>query len=668
MALANEDNSLRHQLVLCVPLEVLYRVINHLELRDILALGSTCRSLYEICQSPAAYEHLTVDRKINVRKLIRKCDMHYFVKTRSISWNSSPLNAHSLLEGKLQSFPKLESINLSHSPINLQLISQLAEYFAQLQNVKLCVGVPHVFPGTGFWSLDQCRELKLVLIGLLSCLLQSDSIKELHLVFTLKDSISNIQSRGDLENVCLNLARVPRRVRIENFALFHLEVTNHLPLFSNSHCVEEFLLKQFDTGVNNFTVPISFSVPADSVPLKIKRRRLYLEQNAIAKPASLPGPGCLAESSFNREYHSLNLIPEHFLNCIEYANLSYLDLSRVSASIATKVSLDSLLSLRGLNICGQASLLLGILERVQVSAAFPSLTELNVAGIQCSQLFDLVPKKNLMLLVSRLQNLRSLTLTPCMTLLPSNLIVKENAYQSVKILKLDSFGICVPQLFKCCPRLESLTVTDKNLIRCQLCIDEYANLKQTRKLLNPSSESAPIPLSRFSLYYKQGIIDNYSALLLEEISYFQLTTLTHFSIQTNRNFLTNILCKFINNNSDLLTLRIESPINFTPSVFKAMRGLASLQNLFLIGSAASDASVLERAIAEMPQLEIVWLHFKSLSSKQGKELQTRLLRLKEVRAVRDSNLTVNYSNRESQLADRMYASIAGYLYSKSGIR
>ena len=672
MALANVDSNPRQQLVLRVPLEVLYRIINYLELGDIVAFSSTCKFLNAICQSTAAYEHLTVDRRISVKKLIRKCDSYYFVKTRSISWNSSPLNAHTLLEGKLQSFPKLTSINLSHSPIHLEQISKMAGYFAQLHYVKLCVGVPHVFPGIGYWSLEQCNQLKLVLIGLLSRLLQTDSIRDLHLVFTLKDSICNLQSSGDPDSLCLDLTRVPRRVRIENFALFHLEVTNHYLLFSKAHCVEEFFLKQLDPGLNNFTLPISFSVPTDPVPSQTQLRLLYLEHNAIAKPGSVQDPTCVRESSFHREYTSLNLIPEPFLGWIQYTNLSYLDLSRVPACITTKISLDSLHNLRGLNIFGQASLLLDILDRVQVSLAFPNLTELNVAGIQCSQLFDRVPKKNLMLLVSRLQNLRSLTLTPCMTLLPSNSIVKDNmnthSYQPVKLLKYDTFGICVPQLFKSCPRLETLSVTDKNLIRCQLCIDEYSNLKQTRKFLNPFSESLPIPLSHFSLYYKQGVIDNYSALLLEEISFFQLTTLTHFSIQTNRNFLTNILFKFISNNSDLLTLLIDSPMNFTPLVFKALNRLTYLQNLFLIGSAASDINVLERVIADLPQLSIVWLHFKSFSAKKGNELQTRLMRLKDVRAVQDSNLTVNYSNRESRLADRMYTSIVGYLYSKSGIR
>ena len=674
MALANVDINLRHQLVLQIPLEVLYRIINWLELGDILALSSSCKSLYAICQSPETYEHLTLDRKINVKKLLRKCDRHYFVKTRSVSWNSSPLKAHSLLEGKLQSFPKLTSINFSHCAVNLELISQLAEYIGHLQSVKLCVGVPHVFPSSGYWSLDQCNQLKLVLIGLLSHLLQAESIRDLLLVFTLKDSICNIQSRSDLINLCLDLTRVPRRVRIENFALFHFEVKNHFLLFSKSHCVEQFLLRQFDSGINNITVPISFCVPADSLLSDTQQRRLYLEHNAIANSASLPDT-CLTETSFNRDYRCLNLIPEAFLGRIEFGNLSFLDLSRVSANVSTKISLDSLHNLRGLNISGQASLLLEILERVQASVLFPSLRELNVSGIQCCQLFDRVPKRNLMLLVSRLKDLRSLTLTPCMTLLPSNWIEREHmsthaahAYHSAKILKLDSFGICVSQLFRYCPRLEALTVTDKTLVQCQLCIYEYENLKQTRKFLNPSSESAPAVLSRFSLFYKQGVIDNYSAILLEEISSHQLTTLTHFSIQTNRNFLCNILFKFLNNNSDLITLRIDSPINFTHLVFKALNSLTSLQNLFLIGSAASDIDVLERVIAELPQLSVIWLCFKNLSGKQGKELQSRLMQLKEVRAVHDSNLTVNYSNRESHLASRMYASIVGYLYSKSEIR
>ncbi|KAI6661668.1 hypothetical protein LOD99_13540 [Oopsacas minuta] len=668
MAVANAELNMRHRLLLHFPLEVLYRILNYLELRDILAFRNTCKSFYSICQSPAAYEHLTIDRSINFKNLTRKSDKSYFANTRFICWKGSPKKLHNFSDLKLQSFPKLTSLDLSHSPIYMKHLCKLDNKFGYLKSVKLCMSMPHGFSG---YSVGLYNQLKLVLIHFLSQLLQTNTIESVRLLFTLETTISDISSTTSVSDLCLDLKRMPRKVIIENFALFCFKVTNPSILYSQSHGIEEFVIRQSDSGYGIFTIPITFSLPAECDPSPQNIRSIYLEHNTIPKIISIQDMNCIDETNFHRQYKDLNYLPEPFLEWIDYGKLCFLDLSRMSSSVTTKINLDLLYNLRDLNIFGQSSILLHILDQVHIRVLFPNLKELNIGGIQCCQLFDRVRKQILWLSISQLTSLRALTLTPCMTLLPSNSIFKDNfnsnAYQPLKLRKMETYGICVPYLFRSCPYLERFTVTDKSLVRCQLCTEEYANLKQTRKFLNPVSSITEFPLTYFSLYYKQGVIDNFSTLLLEEIASLQLTNLTHFSIQTNRNFLSNILCRFIHDNSDLITLRIDCSMHFTPLIFKSLKLLKYLENLFLIGSNASELNLLESVIAEQPLLSLVWLHFQGLTAKQGKELQTRLLQLKQVRAVQDDNLTVHYGIREYLLPDNMYSVITGYLYSKSGI-
>ena len=664
MAVSDVEINVRYQLVLHVPLEVLYRILNYLELRDILAIRKTCKSLYTICQCSSAFEYITVDRSIHFKKLLRRSETPYFTKTRSVCWKGSPQNVDLFLEGISRSFPKLVILDLSHSPVQLKQFCKVDNLFERLKSVSLCVGVPHVFEAQGIPMSRPTKQTKVVLVNFLSQILQTNTIKFVHLLLVPDVSAITILNTRDAPDLCLDFSKLPSKVKIENFTLFQFELTNPFPLFSNSHNIEKFIIKQHNCPLS-FSIPISLSSTTQHVPIPSRKRSIYLEYNTILKALSSQDTLYGEVSSFHRQYSDLNIIPDPFSHLIDYEQLSFLDLSYVSSSTATKINLDSLHNLTSLNINGQSTVLLHILDCVPNRIIFPKLTELNIGGIQCFEIFYKVPKQNLMLFISQLTKLRMLTLTPCMTLFPSNRVVENsfptNSHQSIKFMKLETYNICVSLLFRSCPYLEHLTVTDKNLMKCQLCVDEYSNLKQTRKLLNPLPDILTIPLTHFSLYFKQVVVDNFSTQMLEEIAFHQLPNLTHFSIETNRNFLTPILCRFIQNNSNLITLRIDCSMNFTPVNFKSLKFLKYLENLFLTGYNASEVKSLENFISEQPLLSIVWLHFKGLTGVRRRELYTNLMQLKHVRAVQDGNINVSCKRGEF-IPNTVLA-----LYSRSGL-
>lgn len=661
MAVSDAELNINYQLVLHVPLEVLYRILNYLELGGILAIRKTCKSLYTICQYPSAFEYITVDRSINIKKLLKKTEASYFTKTRSFCWKGSPQNVDFFLERKLQNFPKLVTLDLSHSPVQLKHFRKVDELFENLKSVSLCVALPHVSRANSF-------QTKIALANFLSQVLQTNTIKRVDLLFIPDYSPYTLISPALVPGLCLDLSKLPSKVKIENFALFNLELTNPILLFSNSHNIEEFHVNQPDYCFT-FSFPISFSSTLQQVPIPSRRRSINLESDTILRAFSLQDVN-YGESNFHKQYSSLNLIPDPFSHLIDYEKLSFLDLSCVSFSIATRINLDSLHNLTGLNINGQPTFLLHILDCVPNRIILPNLTELNVGGIQCIEIFDKVPKQNLMLFISQLTVLRTLTLTPCMTLFPSNLFVENsfprNSHKSIKIMKFETYNICISLLFRSCSYLELLTVTDKDVVTCQLCVNEYSNLKQTRKLLNPLPEILTVPLTHFSLYFKQVVVDNFSTQMLEEIAFHQLPYLTHFSIETNRNFLSPILCRFIQNNSHLTTLRIDCLMNFTSIIFESLQCLKLLENLFLIGSNVSEVNSLENFIAEQPLLSIVWLQFKGLTGVKGKELYENVMKMKHVRAVQDDNINVN-KKHGVPLNSRFLAKKVSYLFSKSGL-
>ena len=663
MAVSNAETNMNCRLVLRVPLEVLYRILNYLELRDILAITKTCKSLYTICQCPSAFEYITVDRSINIKKILKKTERHYFTKTRSFCWKGSPQNVDFFLERKLQYFPKLVVLDLSHSPIQLKQFCKVDNLFENLKTLSLCVVVPQVYKANG-------NQTEILLVNFLSQVLQTNNtIKSVHLLFTSDNSGNTLYNGAAIPDLCLDMSKLPSKVKIENFALFQLELTNPILLFSNSHNVEEFLIKQPDNCLT-FSILISFSSTSKHVPTPSRKRSIHLEHNTILKGFSLLDTK-FEEDNFHRQYRSLNLIPDPFSHLIDYGNLSYLDLSSVYSSIATKIDLDSLHNLTSLNINGQSTILLHILDCVPNRVILSNLTELNVGGIQCFQIFDKIPKHNLILFISQLTKLRKLTLTPCMTLFPSNCTAENsfptNSYKSIKFLKLETYNICVSLLFRSCRYLEHLTVTDRNVVTCQFCVYEYSNLKQTRKLLNPLPETLTVPLTHFSLYFKQSVVDNFLTQILEEIGFHDLPNLTHFSIETDRNFLSPILCRFIQNNSDLITLRIDCSMDFTPIIYKSLQYLKYLENLFLIGSNTREVNSLENFISERPLLSIIWLHFKHLADKKGKELYTNLKQMKHVRAVQDGNMNV-YNRYGEVTGNTVVAKKMSYLYHKSGLR
>ena len=644
---------MKYQLILHVPLEVLYRILNYLELGDIIAIRNTCESLYTICQYPSAFEYITVGRSINIKKLLKRTESPYFTKTRSFCWKSSPQNVDLFLEGKSRSFPKLVFLDLSHSPVQLKQLCKVDNLFENLKSVSLCVHIG-----------NQAENL----VNFLSQILQTNTIKLVHLIFTSDNFDTPTRSPTAIPDLCLDLSKLPSKVKIENFSSLHFELPNAFMLFSNSHNIEEFLIKQLDTCLT-FPIPISFCSTSQHAPIPSRKRSIHLEYNTILKALSSQDTNCGEEINFHRQYSNLNLIPDPFLHLIDYEKLSFLDLSRVSSSTAARINLDSLHNLTSLNINGQSTVLLHILDCVSNRVICPNLTELNIGGIQCFLIFDKVPKQNLMLFICQLTKLKMLTLTPCMTLFPSNSIIENsfptNSQQSIKFMKLETYNICVSHLFRSCCYLEHLTVTDRNLMKCQLCVDEYSNLIQTRKLLNPYPETLSARLTHFSLYFKQVVVDNFSTRILEEISFHQLPNLTHFSIETNRNLLSPILCRFIRNNSNLTTLLIDCLMNFTSHIFKSLKCLQYLENLFLIGWNASELDSLENFIAEQPLLSIVWLYFKGLTSTKGKDLYKKLMQLKHVRAVQDGNINVSINSGE--FLCNSLARKTSFLYSKSGL-
>ena len=640
----------RPSLISGLPWEILYRVLNCLALRDLVALSFTCKFMYSTCQSPLTYVHLEIDKRIKVKKVLRKGDRHFFVATRSItSLDCLPVHVEHIINTKFQNFPKLESVNFMDSPTSIKFMKEMVNEIAKIPSIKLCVTVPHVFPSSGFWTGEQQRQLKMILAQFLSRILQSECLREVCIMFALDDSICNIGTTDTKEYLQLDLLRMPRRVCIENLALFNFEIADPSFLFSKLHSLQEFRLTQQMSSTANFTLPIcfSFSAPSKSSapPPPASLRSLYLDPSVLLMKPECDSTSFLSEASLHRDYHSLNWLPKDFISCIDYSALAFLDLSHFTSPLALHFELKSLRNLEGLNIFHQSAFLSSILEHVQThqNALFPKLTQLNIAGVQCSQLFDQVPKESLLIFLSQLTKLKSLTLTPCM------LLTK---------FKFSTYCICVHKLFALCPYISTLRVTDENLVKCQLCVEEYSNLVLTRQ---PTHNG--LLITKLSLHYTQGIIGNFGTLLVEEISFFRLPYLTHLNICTDRVIPALVLSHFLKSNCNIEALSFECPIEVMPIFCESLHFLSSLKSLFLIADKITDLNALATAISDNKGLSIVWLHFTSQSLKQVKEIKSRIVLNRDV-----AYLKVNYSNRQSSLADAMYIKILTHLYRRSGLQ